>query len=80
MGLWFTTLHLAPMPQVPGQGSLHFWLEQAWVSGHSELTTHSGLQVGGLPMKPGTQEHTPWPFTSLHWLLGPHGEGWQGLT
>ena len=50
IGLWLNTLHFAPIPQVPGQGSLHFWLLQASFSGHSEFVTHSGRQVGGLPM------------------------------
>lgn len=58
IGLWLTTWQVAPIPQVPGQGSIHFWLRQARFKGHSELWTHSGLQVGGLPMKPGMQEHT----------------------
>lgn len=79
IGLWFTTWHRAFIPQVPGHGSIHFWFTQAWLSGHSELETHSGLQVGGLPIKPGTQEQTAWPLTSLHWLLGPHGDGLQGF-
>jgi hypothetical protein len=79
IGLWLTTWHLALMPQVPGHGSIHFWLTQAWFNEHSELVTHSGLQVGGLPMKPGTQEQTAWPLISLHWLLGPQGEGLHGF-
>lgn len=58
MGLWLTTWHLAPIPQVPGHGSIHFWFEHAWLKIQSELVVHSGLQVGGLPMYPGTQEHT----------------------
>jgi len=29
IGLWFTTSHRAPTPQVPGQGFLHFWLLHA---------------------------------------------------
>lgn len=45
---------------------MHFWLTQASLSGHSELVIHSGLQVGGVPMKPGTQLHTAWPFIALH--------------
>lgn len=49
IGLWFLTIHFAPNPHVPGQGSLHFWLVQASLRGHSELTTHSGLQLGGDP-------------------------------
>lgn len=48
-GLWFTTWQIAPIPQVPGQGSIHFWLLHAWMRGHSELCTHSGLQFGGVP-------------------------------
>lgn len=33
---------------------------------HSELTTHSGRQFGGLPVYVGKQEHTACPFNSLH--------------
>lgn len=78
IGLWLTTWQMAPMPHVPGQGSTHFWLMQAWFRGHSELTTHSGLHVGGLPINPGTHEHTACPFISRHWLLGPQGDGLHG--
>lgn len=67
------------MPHVPGQGFIHFWFIHAWLKRHSELVTHSGLQVGGLPINPSTQEHTAWPLISLHLLYGPHGEGLQGL-
>lgn len=77
-GKWLITWHLAPTPQVPAQGSLHFWFEHASFKLQSELTVHSGRQVGGLPIKPTMQEQTAWLFTSLHWLLGPQGEGWQG--
>lgn len=72
------TWHLAFNPQDPGQGSIHFWLTHAFVRLHSELITHSGLHVGGLPIKPGTQEHTACPFICLHWLLGPQGDGLHG--
>lgn len=58
IGLWFTTWHTVATPQVPGHGSMHFWLTQALFKEHSELVTHSGLQVGGLPIKPGTHEQT----------------------
>lgn len=58
IGLWLTTTHSALIPQVPGHGSMHFWFKQARSNGHSELLTHSGLQVGGLPINPGTQEQT----------------------
>lgn len=52
---------------------------QAFVKVHSELTVHSGLQPGGLPIYSGRQEQTACPFTCLHWLFGPHGEGLQGF-
>lgn len=78
IGLWFTTWHLAAIPQVPGHGSIHFWFTQAWFKGHSELVTHSGLQVGGLPIKPGIHEQTAWLLISRHWLFGPQGDGLQG--
>lgn len=80
MGLWFLTWQFALIPHVPGQGSTHFWLLQASFWGHSELVTHSGLQVGGAPMYPGTQEQIAWPLFWRHWELGPQGEGWQGLV
>lgn len=60
------TLHLAFIPHVPGQGSVHFWFMQALVKAHSELTVHSGLQPGGLPMYSGKHEHTACPFTTRH--------------
>lgn len=50
IGLWFTTIHFAPIPQVPTQGSRHFWFEHASVNGQSEFTVHSGRHVGGLPI------------------------------
>lgn len=50
IGVWLITLHKAFTPQDPGQGSLHFSLIQAKLLGHSELTVHSGLQFGGLPL------------------------------
>lgn len=78
IGLWLLTWHRAPTPQVPGHGSLHFWFEQASLRLQSELTTHSGLQDGGLPMKPGTHEHTACSLMLRHWLLGPQGDGLHG--
>ena len=78
MGLWFKTLQFALRPQRFGQGSMHFWLMQAREVEHSELTTHSGRQAGGDPTYSGLQEHTPWPFTTRHWLFGPQGDGLQG--
>jgi hypothetical protein len=66
IGLWLKTSHFAPIPHVPGQGSMHFWLLHALFKAHSELVTHSGRHVGGEPIYPGTQEHTACPFTSRH--------------
>lgn len=50
IGIWFTTLHCAPIPQEPKQGFSHFSLIQAKLLGQSGLIVHSGLQFGGLPM------------------------------
>ena len=50
IGLWFLVVHWAPIPQVFGHGSEHLLLIQALSEAHSELTTHSGLHAGGLPM------------------------------
>lgn len=50
IGLWLTTLHLAFIPQVPGQGSRHFWFMHALFCIQSVLTVHSGLQAGGEPI------------------------------
>lgn len=58
IGLWFTVLQFASIPQVFGQGSEHLWLRHAICEEHSELTTHSGRQPGGLPTKFGKQEQT----------------------
>ena len=58
IGLWLMTLQLEFTPQELGHGSIHFWLVQARVIGQSELTTHSGLQLGGLPMYVDRQVHT----------------------
>lgn len=44
VGMWLKTLHLALMPQVPGQGSTHLFSEQAIFRGQSEFSTHSGRQ------------------------------------
>lgn len=43
------------------------------------LIVHSGLHAGGLPMNSGKHEQTDCPLMGLHWLLGPQGEGLQGL-
>ena len=47
--------------------------------GQSELTTHSGLQLGGEPIISGRQEQRHWPPISLGVLLfGPQGLGTHG--
>jgi len=40
---------------------------------------HSGLHKGGAPIYPEKHEHTATPFTCLHWLFGPQGDGAHGL-
>lgn len=75
IGLWFTTWQRAFRPQVPGHGSVHFWLTHARSWAQSALTTHSGLQAGGEPIKLAWQEHTGCPLTTRHRLNGPQGEG-----
>lgn len=44
------TRHNALLPQVPGQGSLHFSFMQDLSCAHSELLMHSGRQLGGAPI------------------------------
>lgn len=44
------TEHFVFNPHVPGHGSAHLLFIQARLLGHSVLTTHSGLQPGGLPI------------------------------
>lgn len=61
------TSHLALKPQVLlEQGLAHLNLWHARFCGHSELTTHSGLQFGGEPMYSGRHEHTACSFTVRH--------------
>lgn len=79
IGVWLTTRHSALTPQDPRQGSLHFWFMQAKSLGHSLLLTHSGLQLGGMPMNSDEQEQEGELLTTLHWELGPHGEGSHGF-
>lgn len=75
MGMWLTTSHRAPCPQVPGQGSAHLFLMQAFVLSQSVLNTHSGRQpVYGSPWYSGRQVQVP----SRHSALGPHGDGLHG--
>lgn len=79
IGLWFITTHSADIPQAPMHGSIHFWLLQALLRAQSELTMHSDLQEGGVPLKPVMHVHTATPFIVLQWLFGPHGDGLQGF-
>lgn len=50
IGVWFNTLHSAPVPHDPGQGSVHFSLIQAKLLAQSGFMVHSGLQFGGTPI------------------------------
>lgn len=79
IGVWFITLHSASTPQDPGQGSLHFSVIHAKLLGHSEFIIHSGLQFGGLPIYPTTQEHEGRPLMSWHIEFAPHGAGTHGF-
>lgn len=79
-GVWLTTLQSAFKPQLPGQGSLHFWLIHARCNAHSLLLIHSGRQFGGVPVNSGKHEHDGASPIALHWALGPHGFGWQGFV
>lgn len=66
---------MAFSPHVPSHGLIHLFREHDWLMGHSALTTHSGRQFGGLPMKLCEHEQDGKPFTALHTALGPHGDG-----
>ena len=83
MGLWFWTSQTAKTPQVPGQGSMHFWAMQAMRAEQSVFCRHSALQPSaemGSPWKPLLQLQTTSPdLSSLHSVLGPQGEGLQGF-
>lgn len=67
-------------PQGSGHGDTHFLFLHVFSEGHSALTTHSGLQFGGDPLYSGKHEQMLRPFETLHWLFGPQGDGWHGLT
>lgn len=79
IALWCTTLHWAFSPHCPIHGLTHFWFTQARSCEHSELKVHSGLHEGGVPRYVARHEQTGCLFISLHSLLGPHGDGTQGL-
>ena len=52
-------LYLALYPQAPRHGSWHFCWIQALLLAHSALITHSGLQLGGLPIYLKTKTFIP---------------------
>ena len=79
MALWLTAVHRALYPQAPTHGSEHFCWMQALLLGHSALRTHSGRQLGAVPMYPGLQEQASCPLTSLQMELGPQGSGTHGM-
>ena len=78
-GEWLTTRQFALEAHDPGQGSTHFWLMQVRSDWQSELTVHSGRQLGALPIIFGMQEHCACPDTTWHCELAPQGGGLQGL-
>lgn len=51
---------------------------QACIEEHSEFVTHSGLQLGGEPIKSFKHEQEGLSPFALHSELGPQGEGLQG--
>lgn len=79
-GEWSTTRQSEFGPQVPGQGSMHFWLTQPRLAGQSEAEMHSGRQLGAIPIMPVRQEHWGELCTGSHRALGPQGCDWQGFS
>lgn len=79
VGAWFTTLHSAFKPHMPGQGLRHLLLVHALSLGQSVFSTHSGLHpVYGSPVYSGRHVQDPAPFLSLQTAFGPQGLGLQG--
>ena len=73
------TRHSALYPQVPGQGSIHLFCEQAKVLIQSELTVHSGRQPEyGSPKYSLLQVQTQVLPRTDESALDPHGFGLQG--
>ena len=61
IGLWFWTSQTAKTPQVPGQGSIHFWAMQARRAEQSGFWRHSAWHPAaemGSPWKPLLQLQT----------------------
>lgn len=79
IGIWLRTLHIAEIPQDPGQGSWHLELIQARSLGQLECIVHSGLQFGGLPINERIHEHDGELPISRHSAFGPQGDGTQGF-
>jgi len=82
IGEWDITRHWAFIPQTfdSEQGFTHRLSLHALERSHSELLTHSGRQDGGEPVMVGRHEQIACPFVaSLHWELGPHGDGLHGF-
>lgn len=70
------TWHSALNPHNPTHGSVHFCLMHARLVGHSLFTWHSGLQLGGDPIKVGEQEQEGMlSADTAHCEFNPHGEG-----
>ena len=55
--------YLALYPQAPRHGSWHFCWIQALLLAHSAFITHSGLQLGGLPIYLKTKTFIPSTYT-----------------
>lgn len=54
-------------------------LIQAKLRGQSPLIRHSGLQLGGTPMKSAKQLQDGNWFTATHCEFGPQGDGRHGF-
>ena len=80
IGMWFRTRHLAFIPHNPGQGSWQWRVIQASSVGQSELIVHSGLQLGGEPIKSGRHEQSHRSPFCLFLLFNPQGSGSQGSS
>lgn len=80
IGVWLTTLHSAFNPHEPEHGFRHFLLIQARFVAQSVLLVHSGRQFGGDPINSARHLQSALSPFSVHCELGPHGDGWQGLT
>lgn len=71
--VWLMTWHSAFVPHDPSQGFWHLLFIHANWAGQSVLITHSGLQLGGVPIYPMLHSHAAVSPTARHLLFGPHG-------